>query len=73
VGASAVLVFAVPNSPLAQPWAVVGGNTVSALVGVLAVRWLGHSDLAAGLAVGAGLVGIVTQSDVVAALSRPAT
>lgn len=35
-GASAVLVFAVPNSPLAQPWSVVVGNTASALV-VLAV------------------------------------
>ena len=35
-GASAVLVFAVPNSPLAQPWSVVVGNTGSALV-VLAV------------------------------------
>jgi len=55
MGASAVLVFAVPNSPLAQPWAVVGGNTVSALVGVLMVRWLGQSDLAAGLAVGAAI------------------
>ena len=55
MGASAVLVFAVPTSPLAQPWAVVGGNTVSALVGVLVVRWLGPSDLAAGLAVGAAI------------------
>ena len=35
MGASAVLVFAVPSSPLAQPWPVVGGNTLSALVGVL--------------------------------------
>ncbi len=33
LGASAVLVFALPASPLAQPWAVVGGNTLSALVG----------------------------------------
>jgi CBS domain-containing membrane protein len=55
MGASAVLVFAVPTSPLAQPWAVVGGNTASALVGVLVVRWLGPSDLAAGLAVGAAI------------------
>ncbi len=29
IGASAVLVFAVPASPLAQPWSVVGGNVVS--------------------------------------------
>src|SRR3954471_551499 len=35
LGASAVLLFAVPTSPLAQPWAIVGGNTVSALIGVI--------------------------------------
>jgi CBS domain-containing membrane protein len=34
LGATAVLVFAVPNSPLAQPWSAVIGNTVAALVGV---------------------------------------
>ncbi|MDM4767315.1 HPP family protein [Pelomonas sp. SE-A7] len=34
MGASAVLVFAVPNSPLAQPWSVLGGNLVSALAGM---------------------------------------
>lgn len=38
LGASAVLVFAVPASPLAQPWPVIGGNTASALVG-LACAW----------------------------------
>ena len=34
IGASAVLVFAVPASPLAQPWPVFGGNVVAACVGV---------------------------------------
>jgi CBS domain-containing membrane protein len=34
IGASAVLVFAVPSSPLAQPWSVVGGNVISCLVGL---------------------------------------
>lgn len=33
-GATSVLLFAVPNSPLAQPWSAVVGNTVAALVGV---------------------------------------
>lgn len=33
-GASSVLLFAVPNSPLAQPWSAVVGNTVAALVAV---------------------------------------
>ena len=52
LGASAVLVFALPASPLAQPWAVVLGNTLSALVGVLCVTLVPDTALAAGLAVG---------------------
>ena len=54
LGASAVLVFALPASPMAQPWSVVGGNTVSALVGIgcaHALQWLGSPELAAALAV----------------------
>ncbi|ELY3093900.1 HPP family protein [Klebsiella pneumoniae] len=34
MGASAVLLFGVPSSPLAQPWSIVGGNVLSALIGV---------------------------------------
>jgi CBS domain-containing membrane protein len=57
LGASAVLVFGVPASPLAQPWAVVGGNTVSALVGIACLRWLplpmlGTAAVAVALAIG---------------------
>jgi len=55
MGASAVLVFGVPSSPMAQPWAVVAGNTVSALVGVACARWLGPPELAAAVAVGAAI------------------
>ena len=35
---SAVLVFALPAGPMARPWAVVGGNTLSALVGIAGVH-----------------------------------
>lgn len=52
VGASAVLVFAVPSSPLAQPWSVVGGNTVTALMGLLACNLIPDPVLAASIAVG---------------------
>ncbi len=55
MGASAVLLFAVPASPLAQPWSIFGGNVVSGLVGVLAARVLGHSAIAIGVAVGAAI------------------
>ena len=51
LGASAVLVFGLPASPLAQPWAVVTGNTVSALVGVLCAALLPWPMLAGPLAV----------------------
>jgi CBS-domain-containing membrane protein len=33
MGASAVLLFAVPHGPLSQPWAVFGGHLVSATIG----------------------------------------
>ena len=63
MGASAVLLFAVPASPLAQPWSVFGGNVISGLVGVACVRWFGDSlplpllgGLAGGLAIAAMFV-----------------
>ena len=58
MGASAVLLFAVPSSPLAQPWSIIGGNLVSALIGVACARWIGHTGLAAGIA---GAMAIATM------------
>jgi CBS domain-containing membrane protein len=52
LGASAVLVFAVPSSPMAQPWAVVLGNFSSALVGVACARLIDEPMIAGPLAVG---------------------
>ncbi|UDF03652.1 HPP family protein [Asticcacaulis sp. AND118] len=51
LGASAVLVFAVPASPLAQPWSVVGGNTVSAIIGLICANLIPDPVIAASLAV----------------------
>lgn len=51
IGATAVLVFAVPASPLAQPWPIIGGNTISALVGVAAARFIADPVLAIGVGV----------------------
>lgn len=51
MGASALLLFAVPASPMAQPWTLIAGNLVSALIGVSCARWIGNPDLAAGLAI----------------------
>ncbi|RJG01858.1 HPP family protein [Noviherbaspirillum sedimenti] len=40
MGASAILLFAVPSSPLAQPWSIIGGNTLSAAIGVAIAGWV---------------------------------
>lgn len=55
VGASAVLLFAVPASPLAQPWPIVGGNLVSALVGLAIGQLIDDPFLAAGVATAAAI------------------
>jgi CBS-domain-containing membrane protein len=41
-GASAVLLFAVHNSPLAQPRNVLGGFIISALIGVTSYKLFSH-------------------------------
>lgn len=56
VGASAALVFAVPGSPFAHPWSVIGGNVISALAGFVVVTLLGTSTLAAMSAVALAIV-----------------
>lgn len=52
LGASAVLIFAIPHSPLTQPWAVLGGHLISAVIGVACFRYIQAPIPAAALAVG---------------------
>lgn len=51
MGASAVLLFAAPASPLAQPWSILMGNGVSALMGVLSAQLIPEMALASAVAV----------------------
>lgn len=54
-GASCVLAFGVPDSPLAQPRAIVGGHLVATVVGLVVVTLLGDGWLACALGVGLAL------------------
>lgn len=56
MGASAVLVFAVPHAPLSQPWPVLGGHLVPAAIGVTCAMTLGHGAVAAATAVGVAIL-----------------
>jgi CBS domain-containing membrane protein len=51
MGASAVLLFAVPASPLAQPWSIIGGNTISAMMGMIAAHFIQDPIIAIGVGV----------------------
>ncbi|CAM3885197.1 HPP family protein [Rheinheimera salexigens] len=54
MGASSVLLFGLPNSPLAKPWSFVGGHLISATVGLICSHIF--TDLALMAAVTIGLV-----------------
>lgn len=52
LGASAVILFALPHSPLAQPWSLVGGLLISAGIGALCGLWIQPNFLAVAVALG---------------------
>jgi len=52
MGASAVLLFAVPHGPLSQPWSLVGGHVISAFIGVSSYLLIKDIYLASAVAVG---------------------
>jgi CBS domain-containing membrane protein len=51
MGASSVLLFAAPHSPMAQPWSFIGGHMVSALIGITCFMFIPNLFVAAALAV----------------------
>ena len=46
MGASAVLLFAVPNGPLSQPWSFVVGHLLSAFVGITVAKLINDPVIA---------------------------
>ncbi|HVI29951.1 HPP family protein [Hansschlegelia sp.] len=59
MGASAVLLFAVPSSPLAQPWSLIGGNLVAAIIGVTAAKFVPDVFLAAAVGVSGAIAAML--------------
>ena len=55
MGASAIILFFIPSSPLAQPWPFAGGQLISAIVGVFCALNISETSTAAATAVGASI------------------
>ncbi len=60
MGASAVLLFAVPHGQLSQPWPVLAGHVLSALAGVTCAQFIAPLPVAAACAVGIA-IGVMHQ------------
>lgn len=58
LGASTLLVFVLPQSPMSQPWAVIAGNASSALVGISVIHLVGEPLLAMPLAASLSILGM---------------
>ncbi|MEQ1591108.1 MAG: HPP family protein [Thiobacillaceae bacterium] len=55
MGSSAVLLFAAPHGAMSQPWPVIGGHLVSAVVGVVCAQSIPAPILSASVAVAASI------------------
>lgn len=58
-GATAVLVFGLPKSPLAQPKNVILGHLITAFIGVFFVQFIGVSPIDLAIATGLGVSGML--------------
>ncbi len=56
MGASAIILYFIPNSPLAQPWPFAGGQICSAVVGITCALHIHETASAAAVAVGGSVL-----------------
>jgi CBS domain-containing membrane protein len=55
---ASLLVFALPQSPMSQPWAVIAGNTLSMLAGISVIHLVDQPLLAMPLAASLSILGM---------------
>lgn len=55
-GASAMLIFGIPHSPVSKPWPIVGGHLISALIGMTAFYLIPTPILASSTAIGLAML-----------------
>jgi CBS domain-containing membrane protein len=56
MGASTVILFIMPGSPLAQPWPLVGGHLISAVIGITCAQIFSNIIFASACATGGSIL-----------------
>lgn len=56
MGASAYLLFVLPHSPMAQPWPLVGGHLIAAIIALACGQLIDYAIMAVAIAVGASVL-----------------
>jgi CBS domain-containing membrane protein len=59
MGASSLLLFVIPTSPISQPWALFGGQMVSGVIGTTLALTVADISIAAALAVSLSLIAMM--------------
>ncbi|MDD2223371.1 MAG: HPP family protein [Pseudomonas sp.] len=59
IGASAILLFVTPATPLAHPWSLLAGNLLAACIGLLCALYIDEPALRAAVAVGLAIVSML--------------
>lgn len=57
-GASAILIFALPHNPASQPWNLLAGHIVCAIIGVSCHNWVPNLLLASSLVIPIAILGM---------------
>lgn len=59
MGASAAILFIIPHSPLAQPWPLVGGHLISAIIGIACAQWFANIAISSACAAGSSILAML--------------
>jgi CBS domain-containing membrane protein len=55
-GASAMLIFGIPDSPVSKPWPLVGGHVISAFIGLSSYYLIPNPIIASSVAIGVAML-----------------
>lgn len=63
-GATMVIIFGLPSSPLAQPKNIILGHIITTIIGLIILKWLGVNEWSLGFAVGLSVLTMILTNTI---------